>query len=161
MHRVPVWTLRAGGPRLGEEQTSLTGTGRTMDDRHDDRPDTRPESPPTTSGTEPIKSLGFVQAPAGSNPAGPDPVLERLDRLSDLLLRRIDRLEERVRSLEQDNGEIINLLIAVKAGLEEASGDLIAQLEDGLDAAEAEEESEDGTEDGPLFETPCGPTMLH
>ena len=57
--------------------------------------------------------------------------------------------------------EIINLLIAVKAGLEEASGDLIAQLEDGLDAAEAEEESEDGAEDGPLFETPCGPTMLH
>lgn len=137
-----------------------------MDDRHDDRPDTRHESPPTTSGAEPIKAQGSSPNPPGPNPigpnpAGPDPVLERLDRLSDLLLRRIDRLEERVRSLEQDNGEIINLLIAVKAGLEEASGDLIAQLEDGVDAAEGEEESEDGAEDGPLFETPCGPTMLH
>lgn len=127
-----------------------------MDDRHDDRPDTRPESPPAASGTQPIKAQS-----TGPAPSGPDPVLERLDRLSDLLLRRIDRLEERVRSLEQDNGEIINLLIAVKAGLEEASGDLIAQLEDGEDAAAVEDGSEDGTEDGPLFEAPCGPTMLH
>ena len=113
--------------------------------RQDQRPDTRPESPPST--------------------AGPDPVLERLDRLSDLLMRRIDRLEERVRSLEQDNGEIINLLIAVKAGLEEASGDLIAQLEEADDTAGPEFASdngaEDGAEDGPLFEVPCGPTMLH
>jgi len=60
----------------------------------------------------------------------PDPVLARLDRLSELLIRRLDRLEQRVRGLEQDNGEIINLLIAVKAGLEEASGDLLAQLEE-------------------------------
>lgn len=59
-----------------------------------------------------------------------DPVLARLDRLSELLVHRLDRLEQRVRGLEQDNGEIINLLIAVKAGLEEASGDLLAQLED-------------------------------
>ncbi|MBP2228353.1 hypothetical protein [Azospirillum agricola] len=59
-----------------------------------------------------------------------DPVLARLDRLSELLVRRLDRLEQKVRGLEQDNGEIINLLIAVKAGLEEASGDLIAQLEE-------------------------------
>lgn len=132
-----------------------------MDDRHDDRPDTRPESPPPTSGTEPIKAQGSSPNPIGPNPIGPEPVLERLDRLSDLLLRRIDRLEERVRSLEQDNGEIINLLIAVKAGLEEASGDLIAQLEDAEDAAGGDEGSEDGAEDGPLFETPCGPTMLH
>ncbi len=127
-----------------------------MDDRHDDRPDTRPESLPIPSGAEPINAQITAAAPVG-----PDPVLERLDRLSDLLLRRIDRLEERVRSLEQDNGEIINLLIAVKAGLEEASGDLIAQLEDAEDAAEGDEVNEDGAEDGPLFETPCGPTMLH
>lgn len=58
-----------------------------------------------------------------------DPVLARLDRLSELLVHRLDRLEQKVRGLEQDNGEIINLLIAVKAGLEEASGDLLAQLE--------------------------------
>ncbi|MFP5515779.1 MAG: hypothetical protein ACLGJC_22205 [Alphaproteobacteria bacterium] len=132
-----------------------------MDDRHDDRPDTRHESPPTTSGAKPIEALGSGPKPVVPAPGGPDPVLERLDRLSDLLLRRIDRLEERVRSLEQDNGEIINLLIAVKAGLEEASGDLIAQLEEVEDAAQGDEGSEDGAEDGPLFEAPCGPTMLH
>lgn len=80
-----------------------------------------------------------------------DPVLARLDRLSDLLIHRIDRLEERVRGLEQDNGEMINLLIAVKAGLEEASGDLLAQLE---------EDSSEGSEDDPPFDVPCGP-MLH
>ncbi|WP_434616893.1 hypothetical protein [Azospirillum sp. B2RO_4] len=116
------------------------------DNRQDRRPDARPESPPSTAGP------------------GPDPVLERLDRLSDLLMRRIDRLEERVRSLEQDNGEIINLLIAVKAGLEEASGDLIAQLEEVDDSAGADfasDDAEDGSEEGPLFEAPCGPTMLH
>lgn len=132
-----------------------------MDDRHDDRPDTRHESPPTMSGAEQIEARGSSPVSVGPIPGGPDPVLERLDRLSDLLLRRIDRLEERVRSLEQDNGEIINLLIAVKAGLEEASGDLIAQLEDAEDAAEADAGSEDGAEDGLLFDTPCGPTMLH
>lgn len=126
-----------------------------MDDRPDNRqgqpphtrpPHTRPESPPSTAG-----------------PASPtlDPVLERLDRLSDLLMRRIDRLEERVRSLEQDNGEIINLLIAVKAGLEEASGDLIAQLEEADDGTGQDDGSDDGSEDGPLFEVPCGPNMLH
>ncbi|WP_199231785.1 hypothetical protein [Azospirillum sp. TSO35-2] len=82
-----------------------------------------------------------------------DPVLARLDRLSELLLNRIDRLEERVRGLEQDNGEIINLLIAVKAGLEEASGDLLAQLGE-------EETADGGPEDEPSFEAPCGP-MLH
>ncbi|WP_372397611.1 hypothetical protein ABMY26_26785 [Azospirillum sp. HJ39] len=147
---MPVWTLRPAGPRLGEEQTSLTGTGRTMDDRHDDRHESRAES---ATGTP------------GSAMPGPDPVLARLDRLSELLMRRIDRLEERVRSLEQDNGEIINLLIAVKAGLEEASGDLIAQLEEGDghvagQVAGPEDGPGDDQEDGPLFKVPCGP-MLH
>jgi hypothetical protein len=125
-----------------------------MDDRPDNRqgqhPHTRPESPPSTAGPA---------ATQYTNNA--DPVLERLDRLSELLMRRIDRLEERVRTLEQDNGEIINLLIAVKAGLEEASGDLIAQLEETDDSAGHDEGSDDGSEDGPLFEVPCGPTMLH
>lgn len=55
-----------------------------------------------------------------------DPVLARLDRLSELVTRRLDKLEEHLRGLEQDNGEIINLLIAVKAGLEECAGDLLA-----------------------------------
>ncbi|WP_353858413.1 hypothetical protein [Azospirillum formosense] len=55
-----------------------------------------------------------------------DPVLARLDRLTDSVTRRLDKLEERLRILEQDNGEIINLLIAVKAGLEECAGEIAA-----------------------------------
>lgn len=50
-----------------------------------------------------------------------DRLLSRFDQLSDRITRRIGLLEERVRHLEQDNGEIINLLIAVKAGLEQFS----------------------------------------
>ncbi|MBK1837568.1 hypothetical protein JHL17_09095 [Azospirillum sp. YIM B02556] len=130
-----------------------------MDDRPDQRPDARPESPPSMAG--PALSKTEAKTEAVARTSSPDPVLERLDRLSDLLLRRIDRLEERVRSLEQDNGEIINLLIAVKAGLEEASGDLIAQLEEADDTTGSEDGSDDEAEDGPFFEAPCGPTMLH
>ena len=59
-----------------------------------------------------------------------DPVLARIDRLTDMVTRRLDKLEERLRGLEQDNGEIINLLIAVKAGLEECSGDLLIEAEE-------------------------------
>ena len=59
-----------------------------------------------------------------------DPVLARIDRLTDMVTRRLDKLEERLRGLEQDNGEIINLLIAVKAGLEECSGDLLIETEE-------------------------------
>lgn len=63
-----------------------------------------------------------------------DPVLARLDRLSETVIRRLDKLEERLRSLEQDNGEIINLLIAVKAGLEECTGDLLVEVDEAEDA---------------------------
>ena len=63
-----------------------------------------------------------------------DPVFERLDRLSELITRRLDKLEERLRSLEQDNGEIINLLIAVKAGLEECTGDLLVEPDEAEEA---------------------------
>ncbi len=59
-----------------------------------------------------------------------DPVLARIDRLTDMVTHRLDKLEERLRGLEQDNGEIINLLIAVKAGLEECSGDLLIEAEE-------------------------------
>jgi hypothetical protein len=59
-----------------------------------------------------------------------DLVLARIDRLTDMVTRRLDKLEERLRGLEQDNGEIINLLIAVKAGLEECSGDLLIEAEE-------------------------------
>ena len=63
-----------------------------------------------------------------------DSVFDRLDRLSELVTRRLDKLEERLRSLEQDNGEIINLLIAVKAGLEECTGDLLVESDEVEDA---------------------------
>ncbi|MCW2238303.1 hypothetical protein [Azospirillum canadense] len=59
-----------------------------------------------------------------------DPVLDRLDRLTEMVTRRLDKIEERLRCLEQDNGEIINLLIAVKAGLEECSGELLIEADD-------------------------------
>ncbi|WP_448203664.1 hypothetical protein [Azospirillum sp. sgz302134] len=59
-----------------------------------------------------------------------DPVLAHLDRLTELVTRRLDKLDERLRGLEQDNGEIINLLIAVKAGLEECTGDLLIETEE-------------------------------
>ena len=42
--------------------------------------------------------------------------------------------------------------------------DLIAQLEEADDSAGADfasDDAEDGSEEGPLFEAPCGPTMLH
>ncbi|MBP2301468.1 hypothetical protein [Azospirillum picis] len=109
-----------------------------MDDTRDDRLVTRPHGPPGSPGS--------------------DPVLDRLDRLSDLLIRRLDRLEERIRSLEQDNGEIINLLIAVKAGLEEASGDLVAQLEEAEELTAGRADRDDG-EDDSGFEVPCGPVL--
>ncbi|WP_207455871.1 hypothetical protein [Azospirillum sp. SYSU D00513] len=59
-----------------------------------------------------------------------DPLLARIDRLTEQVSRRLDQLEERLRLLEQDNGEIINLLIAVKAGLEEATGEILVEVEE-------------------------------
>ncbi len=59
-----------------------------------------------------------------------DQVLARIDRLTEQVARRLDKLEERLRLLEQDNAEIINLLIAVKAGLEDATGDGLLDLEE-------------------------------
>ena len=64
-----------------------------------------------------------------------DPVLARLDRLSELVTRRLDKLEEHLRGLEQDNGEIINLLIAVKAGLEECTGELLVEADEADETA--------------------------
>ena len=64
-----------------------------------------------------------------------DPLLDRLDRLTEMVARRLGTLEERLRCLEQDNGEIINLLIAVKAGLEECSVEPLIEA----DEAEADD----------------------
>lgn len=60
---------------------------------------------------------------------------ERLpERQIERLVHRIERLEERIRVLEQDNGEIISLLIAIKAGLEDCV----------VEPADIEEDSESG-----------------
>ena len=64
-----------------------------------------------------------------------DRLLTRFDQLSDRIARRIGQLEERVRHLEQDNGEIINLLIAVKAGLEQFSNLALTEIEDHEESA--------------------------
>lgn len=66
------------------------------------------------------------------------------DRLIERLVHRIERLEERIRVLEQDNGEIISLLIAIKAGLEDCV----------VEPADLEEETEEDSGDrapGGLF----------
>ncbi|AWK87835.1 hypothetical protein [Azospirillum thermophilum] len=65
-----------------------------------------------------------------------DPILDRLDRLSERLMERMDRLEERLRALEQDNGEIISLLIAIRAQLEDAACDLMIEQPADPDDAE-------------------------
>jgi hypothetical protein len=65
------------------------------------------------------------------NDSGNGSTLARIDTLTEMVARRLDKLEERLRLLEQDNGEIINLLIAVKAELEPSDGFLIEPDEDG------------------------------
>lgn len=71
-----------------------------------------------------------------------------LARLAELVVRRLDRLEDRLRGVEQDNGEIINLLIAVKAGLEATPADLLIAAALDADEAEDDEADSDGGEAG-------------
>lgn len=63
------------------------------------------------------------------------PVPATAERLIERLVQRIEGLEQRIRVLEQDNGEIISLLIAIKAGLEDCTGEPVGIEE------EIEEES--------------------
>ncbi len=86
-----------------------------------------------------------------------DLVLARLDRLSEQFVQRLERLEQKLRGLERDNGEIISLLIAMKAGLEEAPGDLLARIEELQGVAPAPDDDsgdddsgdDDSGDDGP------------
>lgn len=58
-----------------------------------------------------------------------DPDLRtQLARLTELVARRFDRIEERLNGLDRDNGEIIGMLIALKAGLDGTLGDLAAEV---------------------------------
>ena len=52
----------------------------------------------------------------------------QLARLTELVTRRFDRIEERLTGLDRDNGEIIGMLIALKAGLDGTLGDLAAEV---------------------------------
>jgi len=61
------------------------------------------------------------------------PILERLDRLHDAIEGRVEALDERLRGLEREAGEIINLLVSIKASLDCAVEDLV----------EAEDEEDD------------------
>lgn len=66
-----------------------------------------------------------------------DTVHARLDRLTELFTQRFQQIEDRLKGLDQDTGEIIGLLIALRAGLEEVSGDGNADLAHDLDDDDA------------------------
>jgi hypothetical protein len=51
-------------------------------------------------------------------------LLARLDRLTDLLNKRLDAVDARLDGMEQDMAEILGFLIALKAGIEGMAGDL-------------------------------------
>lgn len=53
-----------------------------------------------------------------------DALLARLDRLTDLLNKRLDAVDARLDGMEQDTAEILGFLIALKAGIEGMAGDL-------------------------------------
>lgn len=58
------------------------------------------------------------------------PILARLDRLNETLESRIGALDERLRGLEREAGEIISLLISIKASLDCAVEDLVEEVAD-------------------------------
>ncbi|WP_448192191.1 hypothetical protein [Azospirillum sp. sgz301742] len=61
------------------------------------------------------------------------PILARLDRLTEAVEVRMDALDQRLRGLEREAGEIIDLLVSIKAGLDCAVDELV----------EAEDEDDD------------------
>lgn len=63
------------------------------------------------------------------------PILARLDRLTETIEGRFDALDQRLCNLEREAGEIINLLVSIKASLDCAVEDLVE--------AEGEEDDED------------------
>lgn len=67
----------------------------------------------------------------------------QLARLTELVTHRFDRIEERLTGLDRDNGEIIGLLIALKAGLEDAVGELAVEAIEAAALDDADEPDED------------------
>ena len=65
------------------------------------------------------------------------PILARLDRLNETIEGRMEALDERLRGLEREAGEIINLLVSIKANLDCAVDELV----------EAEDEDDDDDDD--------------
>lgn len=68
----------------------------------------------------------------------------QLARLTELVARRFDRIEERLNGLDRDNGEIIGMLIALKAGLDGTLGDLAAEVAALDDADEPDDDVQPG-----------------
>ncbi|NYZ12935.1 hypothetical protein HL658_10255 [Azospirillum sp. RWY-5-1] len=68
----------------------------------------------------------------------------QLARLTELVARRFDRIEERLNGLDRDNGEIIGMLIALKAGLDGTLGDLAAEVAALDDADEPDDDAQPG-----------------
>jgi uncharacterized protein YPO0396 len=68
------------------------------------------------------------------------PILARLDRLHETIEGRFDALDERLRGLERESGEIINLLVSIKASLDCAVDELV-------EAADEEDDDDDDDSD--------------
>lgn len=69
------------------------------------------------------------------------PILARLDRLNDAFEARFEALDQRLHGLERESGEIINLLVSIKASLDCAVGELIDETADDED-----DDEDDGSE---------------
>lgn len=67
----------------------------------------------------------------------------QIARLTALMIHRFDRIEERLNGLDRDNGEIIGMLIALKAGLEDAVGELAAEAAEAALLDDADEPDDD------------------
>lgn len=65
------------------------------------------------------------------------PIFERLDRLHETLEGRFEAFDERLRGLERECGEIINLLVSIKASLDCAVDELVEE------AAEDDDDDDD------------------
>ena len=57
-------------------------------------------------------------------------ILARLDRLHDSVEARFNAMDERLRNLERESGEMINLLVSIKASLDCAVDELVEEAAD-------------------------------
>ena len=58
------------------------------------------------------------------------PIFARLDRLHETIESRFEQLDQRLRGLEREAGEIIDLLVSIKASLDTAVEDLVEEADD-------------------------------